>query len=49
VETKRRARYALNATGYATAEKFKLHEAQIRFRLKEEKQLEKFQIIDFQV
>jgi hypothetical protein len=49
METYQQARYTLNATGYATAEKFKLHEAQIRFRLDEEKQLENFHTLVFQV
>jgi hypothetical protein len=41
-------RYTLNATGYATAEKFQLHESQIRFRLKEEGTINDFQVLDFQ-
>lgn len=41
--------YTLNATGYATAEKFKLHEMQIRFRLKEEGEIDNFQTLEFQV
>lgn len=41
--------YTLNATGYAVAEKFKLHEAQIRFRLEAEAVLDDFQVLEFQV
>ncbi|KAF7555018.1 hypothetical protein G7Z17_g2517 [Cylindrodendrum hubeiense] len=40
--------YTLNATGYATVEKFKLHESQIRFRLKEEGEVNNFQVLEFQ-
>jgi hypothetical protein len=40
--------YVLNATGYATTEKYRLHEAQIRFRLKEEGALSDFDILEFQ-
>lgn len=40
--------YTLNATGYATLEKFKLHESQIRFRLKEEGEVDNFQVLEFQ-
>jgi hypothetical protein len=39
----------LNATGYATAEKWALMERQYRFGLKQRGVLEKFQILDFQV
>ena len=38
----------LNATGYATAKKFKLQEAQLRHKLKEWGVLHKFDILDFQ-
>lgn len=41
--------YTLTACGYATAEKFALHEKQIRFRLKEVGQLDQFQVLEFQV
>lgn len=41
--------YTLNATGYATLEKFKLHEKQIRYRLSEEKELDNFDTLEFQV
>lgn len=41
--------YTLNATGYATAEKYKLHEKQIRFRLEAEGEIENFDTLDFQV
>lgn len=38
----------LNATGYATAKKFALQEAQLRHKLKEWRVLDKFDILDFQ-
>lgn len=38
----------VNATGYATAKKFKLHEAQVRGKLKDWGFLDKFDILDFQ-
>lgn len=37
-----------NATGYATAEKYALLEAQMRFALKRKGLLDKFQLLDFQ-
>jgi hypothetical protein len=39
----------LNATGYATAEKWALLERQYRFGLKQRGTLDKFQLLDFQV
>jgi hypothetical protein len=39
----------LNATGYATAEKWALMERQYRFGLKQRGTLDKFQLLDFQV
>ncbi|KAH0841223.1 hypothetical protein FOPE_06170 [Fonsecaea pedrosoi] len=41
--------YTLTATGYATAEKFILHEQQIRFRLHEVGEHDNFQVLEFQV
>ncbi|KPM46511.1 hypothetical protein AK830_g170 [Neonectria ditissima] len=41
--------YTLNATGYAVAEKFRLHETQIRFRLEAEGVIDDFQVLEFQV
>jgi hypothetical protein len=41
--------YTLNATGYATAEKFRLHEMQIKLRLHEVGELQNFQVLEFQV
>lgn len=41
--------YTLNAAGYATAEKFQLHEQQIRFRLEAENELQNFDVLEFQV
>lgn len=38
----------LNATGYATAKKFELQEAQLRLKLKEWGLLDEFDILDFQ-
>jgi hypothetical protein len=38
----------VNATGYATAKKFELQEAQLKTKLKEWKMLDKFDILDFQ-
>ncbi|KAJ9635542.1 hypothetical protein H2201_003200 [Coniosporium apollinis] len=43
------AQLLFNATGYATAQKWQLLETQFRFALKQSGQLEKFQLLDFQI
>jgi len=43
------AQILLNATGYATAEKWKLCEAQLRYALNQKGLLDKYQLLDFQV
>lgn len=42
------AELLVNATGYATAKKYELHEAQLKNRLKEWNMLDKFDVLDFQ-
>lgn len=40
--------YTLNATGYASAEKFELHKRQILWRLQDVGELDKYQVLEFQ-
>jgi Acyclic terpene utilisation family protein AtuA len=43
------SQFLLNATGYATTEKYALFEKQLRHALKQKGLLDKFQLLDFQV
>ncbi|KIX08077.1 uncharacterized protein Z518_02732 [Rhinocladiella mackenziei CBS 650.93] len=43
------AQFLVNATGYATAEKWRLFEAQLRYALEQKDLADKFQMLDFQV
>lgn len=43
------AQLLINATGYATKEKFQLFEKQLRYDLQQKGLLDKFQLLDFQV
>lgn len=43
------AQLLVNATGYATAEKWKLFETQLRYSLKQKGLTDKFQLLDFQI
>jgi hypothetical protein len=43
------SQFLLNATGYATKEKYALFEKQMKWALKQKNMLDKFQLLDFQV
>lgn len=43
------SQFLLNATGYATKEKYALFEKQLKWSLKQKNLLDKFQLLDFQV